>query len=164
MKKLLLFVLAASLGMMTASVAAEVKVGYVNVEKIMQSPISLETGKKLQMEFSPRNAELQRFRKQVEEREALLNKDAPAMSENDRLGKFRELSSLKLEFERKQREQHEDFNLRKNEEKANLQDRINKAVTSVSKAEGYDLVLYGTAAYVGKKVDITDKVIKTLGK
>jgi outer membrane protein len=164
LKKLLLFVLAASLSMMTVSVAAEVKVGYVNVEKIMQSPASLETGKKLQIEFGPRNAELQRFRKQIEDREALLNKDAPTMSESDRLSKFRELSSLKLEFERKQREQHEDFNLRKNEEKANLQDRINKAVTSVSKAEGYDLVLYGTAAYVGKKVDITDKVIKTLGK
>jgi outer membrane protein len=37
-------------------------------------------------------------------------------------------------------------------------------VTSVSKAEGFDLVLYGTAVYVGKKIDITDKVIKTLGK
>lgn len=164
MKKLVQFVLAMGLSLFAAGAAAEFKVGYVNVEKIMQSPLSLESGKKLQKEFGPRNAELQRFRKQIEEREAALNKDAPALSENDRLTRFRELSSLKLEFERKQREQHEDFNLRKNEEISNLQDRINKAVTSVSKTEGYDLVIYGTAAYVGKRVDITDKVIKTLEK
>jgi outer membrane protein len=164
LNKLLQFVLAASLTMIAVSAAAEIKVGYVNVEKIMQSPLSLETGKKLQKEFGPRNAELQRFRKQIEDREAALDKDAPAMSENDRRSKYQELSSLKLEFERKQREQHEDFNLRKNEEMSNLQDRIDKAVTSVSKAEGYDLVIYGTAAYVGKRVDITDKVIRALGK
>lgn len=164
MNKLLQFALAASLTMIAVSAAAEVKVGYVNVEKIMQSPLSLETGKKLQKEFGPRNAELQRFGKQIEDREAALDKDAPAMSENDRRSKYQELSSLKLEFERKQREQHEDFNLRKNEEMSNLQDRIDKAVTSVSKAEGYDLVIYGTAAYVGKRVDITDKVIRALGK
>jgi outer membrane protein len=164
LNKLLQFLLVASLTMITASVAAEVKVGYVSVERIMQSPLSLETGKKLQKEFGARNAELQRFKKQIEDREASLEKDTLTMSENDRRSKYQELSSLKLEFDRKQREQHEDFNIRKNEEMSNLQDRINKAVTAVSKAEGYDLVIYGTAAYVGKRVDITDKVIKTLGK
>ena len=42
--------------------------------------------------------------------------------------------------------------------------RINKAVTTVSEAEGYDLVVYGGVAYASKKVDITDKVLKALGK
>jgi outer membrane protein len=164
LNKLVQSLFAASLLLYVASAAAEFKVGYVNVEKIMQSPLSLETGKILQKEFGPRNAELQRFRKQVEDKEAALEKDTPSLSENDRRSRFRELAGLKLELERKQREQHEDFNLRKNEEISKLQDRINNAVTTVSKAEGYDLVIYGTAAYVGKKVDITDKVMKTLGK
>jgi outer membrane protein len=164
LNKWLQYSLAASLAIISPGAAAEVKVGYVSVEKIMQSPLSLETGKKLQKEFGPRNAELQRFRKQIDDREATLEKDAPTMSESDHRNKLRELSSLKLEFERKQREQHEDFNLRKNEEMSNLQERINKAVAAVSKAEGYDLVIYGTAAYVGKRVDITDKVIRTLSK
>ena len=43
-------------------------------------------------------------------------------------------------------------------------DRINKAVTSVAEAEGYDLVVYSGVAFASKKVDITDKVLKSLGK
>jgi len=54
--------------------------------------------------------------------------------------------------------------LRKNEELASLQDRINAAVKTVSEADGYDLVVYGGVAYASKKIDITDKVLKLLGK
>jgi outer membrane protein len=37
-------------------------------------------------------------------------------------------------------------------------------VQTVSETEGYDLVVYGGVAYASKKVDITDKVLKLLGK
>lgn len=160
MNKMLQFMLAVSLLFVTASAVAETKIGYVQIERLMQSPQSLESGKKLQVEFSPRNAKLELLRKQIEDKEAALNKGSPTMSENDRRKKSQDLSNLKIDFQRKQRELSEDFNLRKNEELSNLQDRINKAVTSVSQAEGYDLVLYGNVAYAGKKVDITDKIIK----
>ncbi|TSA49230.1 MAG: OmpH family outer membrane protein [Nitrosomonadales bacterium] len=164
MSKLLQFVLAAGLAFVAAGAAAETKIGYVKMDKIMQSPDSIESGKRLQKEFSPRNEELGRFKKQIEDKETALDKEAAAMSENDRRKKYQELSDLKLEFQRKQRELSEDFVIRKNEERSKLQERINNAVTSVSKAEGYDLVLYGNAAYAGKKVDMTDKVLKALAK
>jgi outer membrane protein len=86
------------------------------------------------------------------------------MSEADRRGKERDVSNQKIEFQRKQRELREDINLRKNEELASLQDRINKAVQTVSETESYDLVVYGGVAYASKKIDITDKVLKLLGK
>jgi outer membrane protein len=159
---MLQFMLAASLLLVTASAKAETKIGYVQIERLMQSPPSLESGTKLQAEFKPRNAELERLKKQIEGREAALNKDLPTMSESDRRSKSQDLTDLKIDFQRKQRELSEDFNLRKNELLSNLQDRINKAVTSVSEAEGYDLVFYGNAAYAGKRVDITDKIIKAL--
>ena len=56
----------------------------------------------------------------------------------------------------------EDINIRKNEELANLQDRINNAVKKVSEAEGYDLVMYSGVAYASTKIDITEKVLKLL--
>ena len=86
------------------------------------------------------------------------------MSETDRRNKERDAANLKIEFQRKQRELREDINLRKNEELSSLQDRINKAVQTVSETEGYDLVVYGGVAYASKKLDITDKVLKLLGK
>lgn len=152
-------------GMASGLQAAELKVGYVQVDKILQeAPQTAESGKKLEKEFSPRTQELERMQKQIKDIESSLDKDSLTMSETERRNKERDISNLKIEFQRKQRELREDVNLRKNEELGSLQDRINKAVTAVSEAEGYDLVIYGGVAYASKKVDITDKVLKSLGK
>jgi len=145
--------------------AAELKVGYVKVDKLLQeAPQTAETGKKLEKEFSPRSLELDRLQKQIKDMETALDNDRANMSEIDRRNKERDVTNQKLEFQRKQRELREDINLRKNEELAILQDRINKAVTTVAETENYDLVVYGGIAYASKKIDITDKVLKLLGK
>jgi outer membrane protein len=145
--------------------AVELKIGYVQVDKILQdAPQTSESGKKLEKEFTPRKLDLDRIQKQIKDTEAALEKDSLTASEADRRNKERDLANLKIEFQRKQRELSEDVNMRKNEELGGLQDRINKAVTAVSEAEGYDLVVYGGVAYASKKIDITDKVLKSLGK
>lgn len=166
MNKLLHSVLAAGLALgMAGAAAAELKVGYVQVDKILQeAPQTSESGKKLEREFNPRTQELDRMQKQIKEQESSLDKDALTMSETDRRNRERDVQNLKIEFQRKQRELREDINLRKNEELSTLQDRINKAVTSVAETEGYDMVIYSGVAYASKKVDITDKVLKILGK
>lgn len=148
MKKLLNAILAASLAVMAVDAAAEAKIAYVEVDRILkEAPQTAEVGKKLEKEFSPRTAELQRLQKQI----------------NDAGDNDKNLSSLKLDFQQKQRELNEDFNQRKNEELGTLQERINKAITAVSEADGFDLVIYSGIAYASKKVDITDKVLKSLG-
>ena len=158
-----LFALVASLS--SAVAAAELKVGYVQVDKILQeAPQTAESGKKLEREFSPRSQELDRTQKQIRDIEASLDKEGVTLSESERRNKERDVSNLKIEFQRKQRELREDINLRKNEELSVLQDRINKAVQTVSETDGYDLVVYGGVAYASKKIDITDKVLKLLGK
>ena len=162
MIKLLRFSLIAALLSFATHAAAETKIGYVQIQNIMQSPASLEVGKKLQTEFSARNAELNRLKKQVDDKAAALDKNALTLSETDRRAKNQEISNQRIDLQRKERELAEDFEMRKNEEKAKLQDRVNKAVNAVAVAEGYDLVLYGNAAYAGKKADITDKVIKAI--
>ena len=166
MNKLLKSLLALALLTSALSIsAAEVKVGYVQVDKILQdAPQTAESGKKLEKEFSPRSQELDRMQKQIKDLQTTLDKESLTLSESARRDKERDLSNIKIEFQRKQRELREDVNLRKNEELSLLQDRINKAVTTVSEAEGYDLVVYGGVAYASKKVDITDKVLKALGK
>ena len=145
--------------------AAELKVGYVQVDKILQeAPQTAESGKKLEREFSPKSQELERMQKQIRDIEATLDKEGVTLSETERRNKERDASNLKIEFQRKQRELREDINLRKNEELSTLQDRINAAVKTVSEADGYDLVVYGGVAYASRKIDITDKVLKLLGK
>jgi outer membrane protein len=145
--------------------SAELKVGYVQVDKILQeAPQTAESGKKLEREFSPRSQELDRMSKQIKDLETVLDKDGLTITEAERRNKERDIQNIKTEFQRKQRELREDINLRKNEELGSLQDRINKAVQTVAKAESYDLVMYSGVAYAADKIDITDKVLKLLGK
>lgn len=149
----------------TNVVAAEFKVGYVQVDKLLQeAPQTAETGKKLEREFSPRSLELEKLQKQMKDLESLLDRERATLSEADRRLKERDFNNLRLQFQSKQRELREDINLRKNEELALLQERINKAVQTISENEGYDLVVYSGVAYASRKIDITDKVLKLLGK
>ncbi len=158
-------VLASFMTFALSTQSAELKVGYVQVDKILQeAPQTAESGKKLEREFSPRSQELDRMSKQIKELEAVLDKDGLTITEAERRNKERDVQNIKIEFQRKQRELREDINLRKNEELGSLQDRINKAVQAVAKAESYDLVMYSGVAYAADKIDITDKVLKLLGK
>lgn len=158
-------VLASLLSLALTAHSAELKVGYVQVDKILQeAPQTAESGKKLEREFSPRSQELDRMAKQIKDLEGVLDKDGLTITEAERRNKERDIQNIKVEFQRKQRELREDINLRKNEELGSLQDRINKAVQSVAKAESYDLVMYSGVAYAADKIDITDKVLKLLGK
>lgn len=145
--------------------AAEIKIGYVQVDKILRdAPQTKTTGKKLEKEFSPRSKELEALAKKIQGKEASLDKEALTITESAKRKKERSIQNLTTEFQRKQRELREDINLRKNEELAKLQERVNKAVKAVAEAEKYDLIVYGGVAYANGKVDITDKVLKSLGK
>jgi len=138
------------------------KVGYVQMKVIMQSPQSLNVGKKLMAEFTPRNAELEKFRKQIQDKEVAFNKEAANLSQKDLLTKRQEIEYLKIDFDRKKNRQHEDFQIRKQEELNAFQNNVNVAVTTLGQTEDYDLILYNTGGYIGPKVDVTDKVLKLL--
>jgi outer membrane protein len=158
------FVIAVILALSAVSSFAGDKLAYVSLEKILrESPQAIEIGKKLQKEFATRGADIDLMQKQLNDRVAALDKNSLTLSEADRRSKEDDLSNSNLELQRKKRELSEDVDLRKGEELAKLQDKINKAVTAVAETEGYDLVIYGNVAYADKAVDITDKVMKALG-
>ncbi len=164
MRRLLLSLLVLGFTLFAANSFADDKIGYVSLEKILrESPPSIEIGKRLQKEFAPRGEELDAMQKQINDRVAAMEKDALTMSETDRRNKEQDISNSNIELQRKKRELSEDFELRKGQELATLQDRINKAVTAIAQADGYDLVMYENVAYASKVVDITDKVMKSLG-
>ena len=159
------FLVFATLFLASLSVYAELKVGFVQVDKILQeAPQTIESNKKLEKEFSSRTDKLKADVKALKERESSFSKDALTMKESERDTKEKSLSQLRVDVQRKERELREDINIRRNEELGGLQEQINKAVTSVSKAEGFDLVLYNGVAYASEKIDITDKILKSLGK
>ncbi len=150
--------LAASIG----AGAAELKIGFVNQERILrESSPAKRAQDKLDKEFAPRRSELDRMEKQGRELEAALQKESVTLPEADRVAKERQLAQLARDVQRMQREFREDVNLRRNEELASLQERANKVISGIAEKEKFDLI-FQEAVYASSKIDITDKVIKAL--
>lgn len=161
LKKLLI-----SIGcILSFSAIAEVKIGFVEVQKILQeAPQTIEINKKLEKEFNVRSDKIKSDIKVLNDKQSAFNKESVTMKDSEKESKMKSIDQLRIDIQRKDRELKEDFNIRKNEELASLQEQINKAVTSVAKAEGFDLVVYNGVAYASEKIDITDKILKSLGK
>lgn len=142
---------------------AQVKIGYVNTQRILvDAPQAAKAKQKIEKEFERRSQELQRLAKQLQSMQESMEKGAVTMSEAQRRAKEREFGDLSRDFQRRQREYREDLNLRQNEEMAAIFDRLTKAINVVAESEKFDLVLQ-EAVYFSPRIDITDRVIKALG-
>lgn len=138
------------------------KIGYVNTQRVFRdAPAAIKAQKKLDAEFSKRDQDLQRMAKQMQSLQENLEKNGVTLSESERRNKERELNDLNRDFQRKQREFREDLNLRQNEEMAAVLEKANKAIKAIAESEKYDLILQDVV-WVSPKLDITDKVIKSL--
>ena len=159
---LLSLLILAPAGLGSNASAAELKIGFVNQERILrESSPAKRAQDKLDKEFAPRRAELDRMEKQGRELESTLQKESVTLPEADRVAKERQLAQLARDVQRMQREFREDVNLRRNEELASLQERANKVISNIAEKEKFDLI-FQEAVYASSKIDITDKVIKAL--
>ena len=145
--------------------AVELKIGYVNAAKVIdQAPQGEVALKKLEAEFGARDKELVVAQNKIKQIEGDLEKNALVIKETERRAKERELLGLKRELKRATQEFREDYNQRRNEELAVLQKIAYKAIVEIAKQEKYDLILHEGAVYASDRIDITDKVLKTLGR
>ena len=163
MKKFTRTIVAASLlAGLSFSAFADFKAGFVNTDRVFREANAAKTAQtRLEQEFSKREKELIALRDNLKRGSDAFERDAPTMSESQRVSKQRDLVEQDREFQRKSREFQEDLGNRKNEELAKVLDQANKIVQQVAEAEQYDVILQ-EAVYVNPKHDITDKVIKAL--
>ena len=163
MKKFTRTIVAASLlAGLSFSAFADFKAGFVNTDRVFREANAAKTAQtRLEQEFSKREKELIALRDNLKRGSDAFERDAPTMSESQRVTKQRDLVEQDREFQRKRREFQEDLNSRKQEELQQILDRANRIVKQVAEAEKYDVILQ-EAVYVNPKLDITDKVIKAL--
>jgi len=146
--------------------ADEMRIGFVNAERIMQeATFAKAASTKLEQEFAKRKKELDDMRARLQSTSDKYDKDAPLLTDSDRIKRQREMVDMERDLERKQREAQEDYNQRRNEELAMVNDRVRKAINQIATSEKYDIVLEeALALYLSQRVDITDKVLKALNK
>ena len=145
-----------------AALAAELKIGFVNTERVFREAAPAKRAQqKLEKEFAARNAELGKIEKQGRDLQNELERENVTMPEAQRRDKERQLADISRNFQRIQREIREDLNLRRNEELAGVQERATRVINQIAEQEKFDLIIQ-EAVFASSRIDITDKVIKAL--
>jgi len=154
---------AAALAASTVVVQAqELKIGYVNAERVLREAAPAKAAQaKLEAEFGRRDKELNEMAARLKAAQDKLDKDAPTLSPTDLNRRQRELVDQDRDFQRKRRELQEDLAQRKNEELAAVLERSNRVIKHIFDTEKYDLIVQD-AVFASPRVDITKKVIDLL--
>lgn len=164
-KKLLPSVLSAAvlgLAMLVPVGAADLRIGVVNMERILRDSLSAaQAGERLNAEGMRRQEEIDALTKRFKQRLERFEKGASDMSESERVTERRELAEMERDVARRSREARDEFNQRRNEEVLLLQGRAGRIIQQIAETEKFDLVLY-EFFYASPKVDITDRVMKAL--
>jgi outer membrane protein len=142
--------------------AQELKIGYVNSERVLREAAPAQAAqKKLEVEFGKRQREMTESEQRLKAAADKLEKDGPTLAAADRARRERELVEQDRDLQRKRREFQEDLNQRRNEELSAVVERANRAIKQIFDSEKYDLILQ-EVIFAGPRVDITDKVIRVL--
>ncbi|MCW3478518.1 OmpH family outer membrane protein [Neisseriaceae bacterium JH1-16] len=145
-----------------AASAADFKLGYVNTERIFREAApAVAIQRKLEKEFAPRRDELKKMEARAKDLETQLARSN--LPTDDRKKYDREYASLDRDYRARARELAEDYNQRRNEEFASIQERANRIVKQIAEKDQYDLILQDSV-YVNPKYDLTSRILKELEK
>jgi outer membrane protein len=153
---------AALLVLIPAASAQELKIGYVNSERVLREAAPAKAAQaKLEAEFSKRERDLNDEAARMKAAADKLDKDLPTLSDAERTSRQRALVDQDRESQRKRREFQEDLNQRRNEELAGVVERANRVIKQIFDRDHYDVILQ-EVVFASPRVDITDKVIQAL--
>lgn len=142
---------------------AQIKVGFVNISKVLDiAPQAESARERIEKEFAPRDRQLLEQQKEIRAMEDKLVKNGAVMSATERQRQESEIRSLKREIRRLQDEFREDLNLRRSQELSKLQRKVTEVIQELAKAESYDLIVTDGVIYAGERIDITDRIIAQL--
>jgi outer membrane protein len=159
-----LFVLPVALLVLAgAAPAQEIKIGYVNSERVLREATPAKAAQaKLEAEFSKRDRELADQAARLKAGADKLDKDGPTLPEAERNRRQRELVEQDRDLQRKRREFQEDLNQRKNEELSTVVERANRVIKQLMDTEKFDLILTEGVYFVSPRIDVTERVIRAL--
>ena len=146
----------------SADAQTNLKIGVVNMGKLLDgAPQAAAVTEKLKTEFAPRQNEILKLGKDLQDKQDRFQKDQAVMGEEERLTLERQLRDGQRDLQRMQNEYAEDLNARKTEESNRMLRDVVQRVQAYAAAQKFDLVLTD-AVYVSSTIDITAEVQKAL--
>ena len=127
------------LGLLSGQASAEIKMGVVNFQKLLEDAPQTKTAMQaLENEFAPRRRELLTLQNDLKARDEKLQKEGAVMSEADRAKAEKTLRDQQREFSRKAGEFQDDAGTRKNEEIGKVQRYLVTEIQAYATAQGYE--------------------------
>lgn len=137
-------------------------IAVVNVPLILNDiPQSKASAEALRKEFGPREAELEKLDKEGKE----LSQKAQTMTGDELTATQRKLAQMESEFRLKVQAFQEDQRKRNQEENVKLLSLVQKAIDTIAKERGLQIVLRGeSVVFATQAVDISQEVISRVTK
>jgi outer membrane protein len=151
------------LALISGPASAEVKMGVVNFQKLLEDAPQTKTAMQaLENEFAPRRRELLTMQNDLKARDEKLQKEGAVMSEADRAKAEKTLRDQQREFSRKAGEFQDDASTRRNEEIGKVQRYLVTEIQGYANAQGFDLVLGEGVFFAKGPLDITANILAVL--
>ncbi len=161
------FCVAMILGSSMLSYAADNKVGYINLQRLVNES---EMGKKAKQDIqqlrSEKETELKGKLKEINELRALINEQGETMDFAERRDKAQELNRAYKDYQRLLEDAKEDISNEDQELVAIILQKADPVLKDVAKKQRYTIILKDANAigYLDPSADITDDVLKELNK
>ncbi len=167
MKRVSIIITALVLSLFTISaVAAEVKIGVVNFELVLQG---YKEGQKVTKELDARLekaiSEIKKKKEQLKSMKESLERDASKLSITELKERQRKLDDMNLEYTRMAQDHLRQLQKKETELQRKITIDIAKMVSIVAKEEGYTIILVNPTSgilYAPDTIDLTNKVIRKL--
>ena len=155
--------LLAILSLSPLTAAAQMKVGFVNVSRVLEvAPQATDARSRIEDEFAPRDRNLLTLHNEIRQLEDELLRNAAVMSVTERQRHEGNIRQNKRNLKRLEEEFREDLNLRRSQELSALQRKVADVIQKLATTENYDLVFTDGVTYASRKVDMSGQVIEYL--
>ena len=151
-------------GFTTLSCADAVKIGVVDLQKIIQtSPQIQGIQAKLEQKFRARRDTLIATEKDLRTKMDAFKKDSVVMSVTARKDKEREIVAMQQKFERDGQQYQQELSTAHNEAMEDFYTKVRAAISVVAKKDQYSLILQKDAApFATEALDVTKQVISEI--
>ena len=168
MKKLAtLIVLISSMGF-NLSAMAEVKIGYVNMKRLLtESPQIEGINQRLHDRFNKPKKELESMAEALQKQEKDLKRDALLMTESKLTNNKQKLMTDFKAFREKEAELGKELQEVQNQELSVFRDIARDILSKLAEEGKYDLIVSEGVVYAADKIDITNEILdrlKTIAK
>jgi outer membrane protein len=164
MKQLLAITILLLCALTSSAFATAPKIGAVFPEIILkESKFAQIAGKKLSDEFAPRRAAIAAQIEAIKQKSAALERDNPAINDQQRLERQREIGELDRAIQKKQHEFQSDLESRKRTEIQTVLDLVNKVVLRIAAEGHYDFIIQNVV-YASQAANLTNQVIAEMDK